>query len=377
MSEDMRRALMLSFRRTYELAENADKTGDRRAACRLYLESAEALTRAARYSNETELKEMKVLAKRLIDRAKALSDDEGADKKSDSKKPETHEDDLWFESEIPEISFDDVAGLEDVKTLVRERVIGPIRNPELYRQMKLSAGTGLMMFGPPGTGKTTVARAIAHEVGAPIAVVDCQSLVNKYLGEGEKKLHELFECARKYETCVIFFDDFETIAARRESSHEAIGRLVGQLLVELDGFKKNTNNMLLLAATNLPWVIDPALKRPGRFSEQVYISLPTEEARYTMLKMLTKGVLQTDTLDFRAYAAMSEGFSGGDMRSLADSAKMNAIRRALKEKTEEAVLTHEDFMDAFQKAHPSVTGEQLMEYKEYILENGLPMPEEM
>ena len=96
-----------------------------------------------------------------------------------------------------------------------------------------------------------------------------------------------------------------------------------------------------------------------------------------MLKMLIKGVSQTDTLDFRAYAAMSEGFSGGDMRSLADSAKMNAIRRALKEKTEEAVLTHEDFMDAFQKAHPSVTGEQLMEYKEYILENGLPMPEEM
>ena len=372
MSEEMRRALLSGFRRTLGLAEDAEKDGRKREACRLYLESAEALTRAAKYSNEEELNELKVLASRLIDRAKALAGDVPEEKKA-----EISENDPWFESEIPEISFDDVAGLEDVKTLVRERVIGPIKNPGLYRQMNLSAGTGLMMFGPPGTGKTTVARAIAHEVGAPIAVVDCQSLVNKYLGEGEKKLHELFECARKYETCVIFFDDFETIAARRESSHEAIGRLVGQLLVELDGFKKNTNNMLLLAATNLPWVIDPALKRPGRFSEQVYISLPTEEARFTMLQMLTKGVSQKDDLDFRAYAAMSEGFSGGDMRSLADSAKMSAIRRALSEKTENALLTHADFMDAFKKAHPSVTGEQLMEYKEYILENALPMPEEM
>ena len=96
-----------------------------------------------------------------------------------------------------------------------------------------------------------------------------------------------------------------------------------------------------------------------------------------MLQMLTKGVSQKDDLDFRAYAAMSEGFSGGDMRSLADSAKMSAIRRALSEKAENALLTHADFMDAFKKAHPSVTGEQLMEYKEYILENALPMPEEM
>lgn len=371
MSEEMRRALLTSFKKTYELAETNEKAGDKRKACRLYLECAEALTRLAAYSSENEQNDLKRLTKTMIARAEALT--EGAEETP----VKTLADDEWFESEIPDVSFDDVAGLEDVKTLVRERVIGPLKNPELYRQMRLSAGAGVMMFGPPGTGKTTVARAIAHEVNAPIAVVDCQRLVNKYLGEGERKIHELFEQARKYETCVIFFDDFETIAQSRDTAHDAIARLVGQLLVEMDGYKKNQNNLLVLSATNIPWSIDPALKRAGRFSEQIYISLPNEEARYELLKMQTRGVQQADTLDFRAYAAMSEGFSGGDMRALTDSAKMNAIRRALNEKKNEAILMHEDFMNAFSKSHPSVSGEQLMEYKEYILENNLPMPEEM
>ncbi len=276
----------------------------------------------------------------------------------------------WTPEKVPDISFDDVAGMEDVKRTVRERVLQPYKNPEVYKKFGLKPGAGLLLFGLPGTGKTTVARAIAHELNAPIFVVNCSDIVGKYLGEGGKRVKELFAEARRHNPCCIFFDEFEAIARNRSDVHDEVARIISQLLAEIDGFSKNTNNLLLLAATNIPWQIDPAFTRSGRFSSLVYVPLPDKAARLKIIEIQLRGAPVSQDIQLDSYADMTDGCNGSDLAGLCDSAKMSAIRRAMNDKSNGDSITHADFMNAFKGFTSSVNASNELEFREYLMDIG-------
>lgn len=293
---------------------------------------------------------------------------------------------VWSVVSDPGLSFDDVAGLHDVKALVRARVIQPMKNPKLYEHLGLQPGTGVLMFGLPGTGKTTIAKAIAHETGSAFFSIDSAAIYNKYVGDSEKMVKSLFEAARQYDSAVLFFDDFDAIGRDRDSSDQAGGvgaRIVAQLLVEMQGVKADgKTTFLFLAATNKPWVIDSALTRPGRFARMIYIPLPDRESRLHLLRMqfrpkpdhppiLEEGVV----LD--SYADRLKGYNGADIVEFVSSAKYRAAERAEKQGLQSAFVSDEDLSAALAASRSSVNDDDIVKLRIYMEKRDYSIPKEM
>ena len=178
------------------------------------------------------------------------------------------------------VTFADIAGLEDVKEAIRELIITPFRRADLYKRFGMETGGGVLLYGPPGTGKTMLAQAIATEVDAAFFSVKGSDLISKYVGESEQNVKKLFKAARSLPVSVIFFDEFEVIGrARGNDLQPWSDKLLSELLAQMQGFEKSEGTLLVLAATNMPWTIDSALLRPGRFNRKIYVSLPDPEAR--------------------------------------------------------------------------------------------------
>lgn len=234
------------------------------------------------------------------------------------------------------ITFADVAGLQDVKEQIRYKVLEPLKNPELAALYKIEAGAKILLYGPPGTGKTFISRAIAGEVDAQFYAVNCQDLISKYMGDSSKKLDELFETAQKNERAIIFFDEFDSVASRRSDKSDGVdaemARFVATFLTKVDGFKKSdTNKMLLLiAATNRPWALDPAMLRGGRFDTHIYVGVPDQEAREFLVKKVLHGVPLDKNVDLVKLASVLDGYGGGDITAICDKIKLNAYMRSLK-----------------------------------------------
>ena len=194
------------------------------------------------------------------------------------------------------VTFNDVAGLNDVKEQIIFNVIEPLKNPELAKKYNIKAGGKVILYGPPGTGKTFIARAIAGEVDAKFYSVNCQDLISKYMGESSKQLDALFEEAQKNERAIIFFDEMDAVASKREDATGGVdaemARFVATFLTKVDGFKKSKTckMLLLIGATNRPWALDPAMCRGGRFDTHIYVGLPDYEARLFMIKNAMKNV---------------------------------------------------------------------------------------
>jgi transitional endoplasmic reticulum ATPase len=187
------------------------------------------------------------------------------------------------------VTFTDVGGLEDIKAQIRRRIVLPFRNPELFNKYKRSAGGGILMFGPPGCGKTLLARATAGECDASFHTVRIPEILDMYLGESEKKLAAVFEAARNSIPSVIFFDEIEAVAARRRfGTHDSLSTLVSAFLSELDGVGTNNGGILILAATNVPWSVDAAFRRPGRFDRVIFIPPPDRHGRMSILESLLR-----------------------------------------------------------------------------------------
>jgi SpoVK/Ycf46/Vps4 family AAA+-type ATPase len=252
----------------------------------------------------------------------------------------------------PERRFKDIAGLEEVKEQIRLKIIEPFRHPEIYAHYQKKAGGGILMYGPPGCGKSLIAEATAGEAGMLFFNVKASDLKSKYVGETEKNIHELFEQARAHAPAIIFFDEIEALGQDRMSTNH-IGRgFVSQILTEMDGVGTKDAQVLLLAATNTPWLVDNALLRPGRFGESLFIPPPDLPARLGILKTaFNKRPLGPVDLSLIAQAA--EGFSGADMVALGEDATDAALKECLLNGRRRNI-EYQDFAAALAKRKPSI-----------------------
>ena len=263
--------------------------------------------------------------------------------------------------EKPKVKLDDVAGLGDVKDVLREKVILPLQHPEIYERFRAETGAGVLVYGPPGNGKTYVAKAIAGELDAAFFNVDLSQIKSKYVGETAKNLTRVFEEARRHERAVLFLDECDALLARRGNRKVDS---VAQFLALTDGLIKGTNCMLVLAATNKPWVIDEAVIRPGRLGTHIYVGLPDEKARESIVSLNMKGVPMAPDVSAAAVAAKTPGYSGADMAAVCDRAKMAAVRRQITSGRDELV-TAADFADALEKVKPSVSAQMIKDLERW------------
>ncbi|MEX0655021.1 MAG: AAA family ATPase [Phycisphaeraceae bacterium] len=235
-----------------------------------------------------------------------------------------------FEMEKPSTSFADVGGMEALKDEIRIKIIEPIRNVELYAAYGKAVGGGILMYGPPGCGKTYLARATAGEIDAGFIAVGIHDVLDMYLGQSEQRLHALFEYARQHTPCVLFFDEVDALGAKRTDMAGSAGRqVINQFLSELDGVKSSNDGVLVLGATNAPWHLDSAFRRPGRFDRILFVPPPDETARAETLRVLMKGKPQ-DAVDFEAVARKTPHLSGADLKAVVDVAVEAKLRDAMK-----------------------------------------------
>jgi SpoVK/Ycf46/Vps4 family AAA+-type ATPase len=266
--------------------------------------------------------------------------------------------DVWVLQEKPTEKLADVAGLGEVKETLLEKVILPFQKPEVFQRFKAKAGAGVLMYGPPGNGKTFIAKAIAGELDAAFFPVNASQIKDKYVGESEKNMQRLFDEARKHERAVIFIDEAEHLLSRR--GNRKIG-IVTQFLMLADGLVENKNCLLLLAATNQPWNLDGAVVRAGRLGTHIYVGPPDAKAREAILAYNLRGVpVAADVLP-ADLAGRTQNYSGADLAEACDSAKMMAIKRQLTSGNPEQI-TAADFAAALEKVKPSVTEAQVQEF---------------
>ena len=258
----------------------------------------------------------------------------------------------FIEKRPDKVRFTDIAGMEDLKKVLRLQIIEPFLNPGLFSRFRKQAGGGVLLYGPPGCGKTMMARAIATECDATFLSIGISDVLNMWLGESERNLAEIFEQARANKPCVMFFDELDALAYSRSKSNSTSARtVVNEFLAQLDGFDHDNAEVLILAATNMPWDVDPAMKRPGRFSKQIFVPPPDAEARRAMLEMKLDEVPVAE-LDFQVIAAATHNYSGADMDGLIDNAKDQALAEIL-DSGNERPLQQTDFATALEATIPS------------------------
>lgn len=269
-------------------------------------------------------------------------------------------------------TFADVGGLEEVKRDISRKIILPFRKPSLFDKFKRKAGGGVLLYGPPGCGKTMMARATAGEVGADFLSIEIAEILDMYIGQSEKRLSAAFESARSSRPSVLFFDEIEALAARRRFGHADHGAsLVSTFLNELDGVNASNEGVLVLAATNTPWAIDTAFRRPGRFDRVIFVPPPDQAARLSILSMALKD-LPSESLSLEPIAAATSGFSGADLTGLVETACDYAIEDSLE--TDVVVpVKQKHLMEALKERKPTTLEwlSQARNYAKYANEGGL------
>jgi SpoVK/Ycf46/Vps4 family AAA+-type ATPase len=232
--------------------------------------------------------------------------------------------------ERPLIGLDDVAGMADVKRRLRIAFLAPLENPALRRMYGKSLRGGLLLYGPPGCGKTFIARATAGDLGARFIAVGLHEVLDMFLGESERRLHEVFEHARREAPCVLFFDEVDALGRRRTQLTHSAGRdVIVQFLAELDSFGSENKGVFVLGATNHPWDVDPALRRPGRFDRTVLVLPPDAEARRKILELNLRD-RPTEDVELDALVAETDMFSGADLAHVCETAVEFAIEDSIK-----------------------------------------------
>lgn len=261
--------------------------------------------------------------------------------------------DSGLELERPTLAFADVGGMERVKEEVRMKIILPLLQPELFKAYGKKIGGGILMYGPPGCGKTFLARATAGEVKAGFLAVGISDVLDMWIGQSEKNLHSLFEQARAHRPCVLFFDEVDALGANRTDMLKSGGRqIINQFLSELDGVSASNEGVLILAATNAPWHLDPAFRRPGRFDRILFVPPPDAAARAAILRLQLKGKPVAE-IDFDALAKKTDGYSGADLKAVIDVAVEEKLREAMRSGTIQP-LTGRDLLEAIKRQKPTV-----------------------
>ncbi|WP_139924424.1 26S protease regulatory subunit [Hymenobacter sp. DG01] len=276
------------------------------------------------------------------------------------------EQNLFSGLERPKITFADVGGMEAIKEEIRLKIIHPLQFPDLYKAYGKAAGGGLLLYGPPGCGKTHLARATAGEVQASFIHVGINDILDMWLGNSERNLHQIFEQARLQAPCVLFFDEVDALAANRHDLRQSAGRtVINQFLSELDGATRSNDGVLILAATNAPWHLDSAFRRPGRFDRILLVTPPDEPAREAVLEVLLQGKPVAPSVNLRKLAAQTAGFSGADLQAVVDVAVEARLRESMKA-GKPLPLEQATFQEAVGKVKPS-TREWFATAKNYAL----------
>jgi len=254
--------------------------------------------------------------------------------------------------EKPTINFEDVGGMIKVKEEIKIKIIQPLLHPELYKAYGKKIGGGILLYGPPGCGKTHLARATAGQINASFISIGIHDVLDMWLGSSEKKLHELFELARRQTPCVLFFDEIDALGASRSDMRHSAGKMmINQFLTEMDGIQSSNDGILILGATNAPWHLDAAFRRPGRFDRIIFVQPPDQEGREAITNILLKGK-PTSGIDAKAIAKQTTDFSGADLKAVVDV----AIEEKLRESFEKGVpmpLQTKDLLTAIKQVKPS------------------------
>jgi transitional endoplasmic reticulum ATPase len=282
----------------------------------------------------------------------------------------------WMVVEKPKLKFDDVAGLEDVKADIKLKMLYPFQHPELAKKFGIKAGGGVLFYGPPGTGKTMLAKATAGELEAAFFVVSPADIMSKWVGEAEQNIKSLFDAAKNEKRSIIFIDEIEAlIPARRDDGSSVMQRVVPQILQSVQGFVENKDSsVLLMGATNVPWQLDPAMLRPGRFDEKILIPLPDEPARTKILEINLGKRPLADDVEFAELAKRLAGYSGADIKYLCDRSAVIPFMQAVKDAGGEpdestAVITRAILEEVIAEIKPSVTQEMIERFDKWTKEN--------
>jgi ATP-dependent 26S proteasome regulatory subunit len=252
-------------------------------------------------------------------------------------------------------TFDDVVGLTKIKKQIHKKIILPFQKPSLFQRFKKKIGGGVLLYGPPGCGKTLLARATAGECNASFYNIEVSDVLDMYIGESEHKLHAIFEKARQDTPCVLFFDELEALAGKREhANNSSSANVVSQFLTELDGFSQKNDGVLVLASTNVPWSIDAAFLRPGRFDRMFFVAPPDREARSSILTHHLKDRPIEGDINCDLLAKKTPGYSGADLANLVDMAADEAIDEAIETEAETSIRS-DHFKTAIEESRSTTT----------------------
>lgn len=262
------------------------------------------------------------------------------------------EDEVEIEAERPEEGFESVGGMESVKEEIRVKIIYPLEHADMYAAYGKKIGGGILLYGPPGCGKTHLARATAGEVKAKFLSVGISDVLDMWIGNSEKNLSSLFDQARRSKPCVLFFDEVDALGASRNDMKRSGGRqLINQFLSELDGVEANNDGVLCLAATNTPWHLDTAFRRPGRFDRVIFVPPPDQQARQEILEIQLAGK-PTDNVDAKKIAAKTTDYSGADLKAIVDRTIEAKLHEAVKTGMPKPIVT-KDLLAATKEVRPS------------------------
>ena len=276
------------------------------------------------------------------------------------------------ESGLPTVSYEDIGGLQDEIKKVREMIELPLKHPEIFEKLGIEAPKGILMYGPPGTGKTLLAKAVANESNAHFISISGPEIMSKFYGESEARLREIFKEANERSPSIIFIDEIDSIAPKREEvSGEVERRVVSQMLSNMDGLKAR-GKVIVIAATNRPNSIDPALRRPGRFDREIEIKVPDKKGRRSILNIHSRNMPLLDDVDMEKISSVSHGYVGADLEYLCKEAAIKCLRRLLpelnleeetipKETLDKLIIKNDDFVNALREITPSGMREVFIE----------------
>ncbi len=367
-------ATFATFQRLKDKGVAALKAGDYIAAKPYLIQAAECMIELAEENpDDAERAEQESYARELIELARDCDRKARAGTRGRSNRDRARDDedegpsaDDWIVKDKPNVRFEDIAGLDDVKDEIQLKMIHPFRHPDLARKYGIDVGGGMLLFGPPGTGKTMIAKAVATELDATMFVISPAQIMSKWVGEAEQNVQKLFDAAKAEEKAVIFMDEVEALVPKRRGQQSTVmQRVVPQILQELEGFDRKAGRALLfLGATNEPWQLDPAMMRPGRLDVKVYVPLPDAAARFRLLEIYLGKRPLDDDVDFARLVELTAGYSGADIKAIASRSASRPFLESINGGAPRNI-NMEDILAVLEEMPPSVSPKDVAKYEQW------------